>query len=567
MSVVRKSFESIGIGASNLTNWWQRRQAGAGNVLEINLAGQVVEEVQLSGIWQRLLPPQLVSMRDLLAALDFAAEDPDLKVLLLRISDHDLGWGRSEELCEAVRRFRAAGKYALAFLEEPENIDTLIAAACDRVAMPPGATLYLTGLLSEVMYLKGLFDKLEIEPEIFQAGKYKSAAEPYMRSGMSKESREAVEAMLDSIFDRWVGALAQGRGLPEDEVRKLIDQGPWWAEEAREHKLVDALLYEDEIDDYLEKWLGLQPSHIGVERYLKLYGPRAGFSDPWRREPALAIITATGTIHGGESRYYGPGDSTLGCETIRGALQQVREDDEIAGLVLRVDSPGGSAHHSDLIWREVERVRALKPVVVSMGDVAASGGYYISMPADHIMASAGTLTGSIGVVGGKMNLKGLYEKFGLKKEQVNRGRHADMGTDYGPYSAEVKKKIRREMDSIYGLFVDKAASCRKRDRKDIEAAAQGRVWTGDQARGLGLVDELGNLMSALRRLKERVGIAPGTRAPVLNLPRLRRISLPALPFSLPLPSGMNAAMRKIRNYELLGDSNVLALMPMEIKIK
>jgi protease IV len=213
MSVLRKSASSVGIGAANLANWWMRRGAGAANVLEINLAGPVAEETHLAGIWQKLLPPQLISMRELLAALDFGAEDPDLKVLLLRISDHDLGWGRAEELCEAIRRFRAAGKYALAFLEEPENIDTMIAANCDRIAMPPGTTLYLTGLLSEVMYLKGLLDKLDVEPEIFQAGKYKSAAEPYMRSAMSSEHREAVEAMLDNIFDRWVSALAQGRGL------------------------------------------------------------------------------------------------------------------------------------------------------------------------------------------------------------------------------------------------------------------------------------------------------------------------------------------------------------------
>ena len=567
MSFFRKTAASAGIGAGNLAAWWARKAAGSANVLEVNLAGQVVEEVHLSGIWQRLLPSPFLSMRELLAAIDYAAEDQDIKVLLLRISDHDLGWGRAEELAEGIRNFRAAGKYALAHLEDPENLDTLIAASCDRVTMPSGASYHLTGLLSEVMYLKGLLDMLEIKPELFQAGKYKSAVEPYTRSAMSREHREAMEAVLDNIYDRWVQALARSRGLGEDRVRELIDRGPWRAEEALEHKLVDALIYEDEIDDYLEKWLGLMPVRIAADRFLRLYGTRPGLSEPWKNQPALALITATGPIHGGESRYYGPGDATVGADTLRAALQQVREDDGIAAVVLRVDSPGGSATHSDLIWREVERLRAAKPVVVSMADVAASGGYYIAMPADYIVASPGTLTGSIGVIGGKMNLKGLYTKLGIKKEQVHRGRHADIVTDYGAYSAELKSKMRQEMDAVYRLFVDKAASSRKRDRAEIEAAAQGRVWTGDQAKSLGLVDELGNLLAAVRRAKERAGIAVSKRVPLVILPRMKKLSLPAMPFSLPLPSGANRLLLKLMAYENLADRSALTLLPFSIKIK
>lgn len=322
MSTTRKIFKSAGIGASSVLTWFARRAAGAANVLEINLSGQVVEDVQLSGIWQRIMPAQFVSMRELLAGVSFAAEDPGIKALVLRTADHDLGWGRAEEISEAIRRFRAAGKYALAFLEEPENVDTLLAAACDRVAAPPGIPVYLTGLLSEVMYFKGVLDKLEIQPELFQAGKYKSAVEPYTRAGMSKEHRESVESLLDSIFDLWSRSLAEGRGITPERARELIDGGPWLSEEAMEQGLLDELFYEDEIDDYLEKWLGIQPARISLDKYLKLYGPRAAMADPWKKDAALALITAAGHIHGGESRFYGLGDTTVGADTLRRALQR-----------------------------------------------------------------------------------------------------------------------------------------------------------------------------------------------------------------------------------------------------
>jgi protease-4 len=567
MSALRKVIASTGIGASNLISWWARRASGGANVLEIDLSGQVVEEVHLSGIWQRILPASLVSMRDLLSAVSYAEEDKEIKALLVKVSSHDLGWGRAAELCEAIRRFRAAGKYAMAFLEEPENVDTMIAAACDRVVTPPGVPVYLTGLLSEVMYFKEILEKLDIKPELFQAGKYKSAVEPYVRSGMSKEHREAVEAVLDSIYGQWVKAMAAGRGLSEDQIKELIDQGPWLAEEAKEAGLVDDLIYPDEIDDYLEKWLGIAPRRIPLDRFHKLYAPRTKMADPWRKMQALALITAAGTIHAGESRYYGAGDSTVGANTIRRALIRVREDDCICAVVLRIDSPGGSAAHSDLIWREVERLRKEKPVVVSMADVAASGGYYIAMPADHIMASPSTLTGSIGVIGGKLNLKGLYQKIGISKEQVSRGKHADLATDYGPLSPELKKKLKAEMEAVYRIFVEKAARARKCDSREMDEAAQGRVWTGEQAKQMRLVDELGNLMTAIERAKERAGIHPSRRVPVFLPPRARRFSLPMIPFSLPIPSGIVKAAASMSQYETLADSPILALMPFLLKIK
>jgi protease IV len=566
MSWLGNLTESAGIGAGNLLTWWQRR-AGQGNVLEVNLAGRIVEDVSTSGLIQRFIATPLLSMRELLASIDYAAEDPNIRALFLRIAEHDLGWGRAEELFEAITKFRAAGKFALAFLEAPENVDTFIAAACDRVAAPPGIPIYLTGLLSEVMYFKGILDKLEIQPELFQAGKYKSAVEPYMRAGMSKEHRESVEAVLDGIYERWVAALAAGRGVDAARASAWIDEGPWQAEEAKDAGLLDALIYEDQVDDYLEKWLGLVPRRIGLDRYLKLFGPRATVGDPWRKAQGLALITASGTIHGGENHYYGAGDGSIGADTMRRALNAVREDDRISAAVIRVDSPGGSAVHSDLIWREVERLRAEKPVVVSMADVAASGGYYIAMPAHHIVAASATLTGSIGVIGGKINFKGLYNKIGIKKEQVRRGRHADIGTDYGQLTPELRKKMQGEMQAVYRIFVDKAAAGRKQEPERLERSAQGRVWTGAQAKELGLVDEIGSLLTAIARAKERAGIPASRRLPLFSLPRPRKFALPGIPFSLPIPGGSARALTNLLRYQPLADTNLLALMPFMMKIK
>ncbi len=567
MGQVSKTVRSAGIGASNLSSWVSRRGASSVNALDVFLSGQVPEEAGLSGLWRRLMPAPHLTMRDLLSGLELAADNPQIKLALLRVARHDLGWGRAFELAEAIARFRARGKRVVAYLEQPENVDFLLAAACDKVVAPPGTPFYLTGLLSEVMYFKGVMDKLAIEPEMFQAGKYKSAIEPYTREGMSRAHREAVESLLDSIFGLWVKAMAEGRGMSEDQVRRLIDGGPWLSEEAKEEGLVDALLYEDELEDYIEKWMGLSVKRVGLDKFFKYFGPRASMADPWRKLQTLAIITASGPIHGGESRYYGGGDGTIGADTLRRALREAREDDSIAAAVLRVDSPGGSAVHSDLIWREVVRLAKTKPVIASMADVAASGGYYIAMPADKIIASPTTLTGSIGVIGGKMNFKGLYEKIGIKKERVARGKHADLVTDYGPLTPELRGKLRREMDSVYKIFVDKAAKSRKRDAAEMEKAAQGRVWTGDQARGLGLVDELGHLIKAVERAKEMAGISLSRRVPVVSLPRAGRPSFPSLPFHLPFSSGAGPLIRTALKYEAMADARVLAHMPYLPRIK
>lgn len=567
MSGARKLFQSASIGSGNMANWWARRAGGGGNVLELDLSGHIAESSLSETIFSRFFPSNVVGMREALSAIKFAAEERDIKVLLLRISDHDLGWGRAFEIVGAVKRFRAAGKHAVAFMETPENADTLIAAACDKIVVPPGAPVYLTGLLSEVMYFKGLLDKFDVKPELFQAGKYKSAVEPYTRKSMSKAHRESVEAILDGIYGRWTRELSEGRGLPAETVADLVDQGPWLAETAKEAGLLDELLYEDQVDDYLEKWLGIVPRRVRLDRFLKVYGPRPAISEPWKKTRAIAIVTVSGTIHGGENRQFGAGDSSTGADTLRRALNRAREDGRICAVVLRVDSPGGSAVHSDLIWREVERLRAEKPVVASMGDVAASGGYYIAMPADEIVASPCTLTGSIGVIGGKINLKGLYDKVGINKEQVKRGKNSDIVTDYGALSPELRKKLQAEMENIYKIFVDKAARARKQEYEQLHESAQGRVWTGEQARERGLVDTLGGLMTSIERAKERAGVPADRPMPVVMLPKPRKFALPAMPFPLPIPGGAARAVTDIMRYEPLADTPFLAMLPYMIKIK
>jgi len=563
MSGTRKTAQSLVIGVSNFGNWWVKRSDSAPDTLVITLSGNVVEDIYLSGWMVKLLPSPPVSMSRILSAIDNATDSEHIKLLVIKVKNHDMGWGKCWEIFEAIKKFRAAGKKALCYLEEPENNDTLIASACDKAIMPPGTPLYLTGLISEVMYFKDVMEKLEIEPELFQAGKFKSAIEPYTRSGMSDEHRESVTALLDSIFERWVAALAAARDMTSEKVKELIDRGPWISEEAKEAGLIDDVMYDDQLDEYIEKWTGTEPTTTGVERFMKMYGPRPGAGDPWKKEHVLALITAAGPIHGGESKYYGPGDTTVGCDTLRNAIRNAREDDAIAAAVLRVDSPGGSAVHSDLIWREVEKLAEAKPVVVSMADVAASGGYYIAMPAHHIVASPTTITGSIGVIGGKINLQGLYNKIGINKERVTRGAHAEIATDYGALTDELREKIRNEMNTVYRTFVEKAARSRKQEYDELEKKAQGRVWTGEQALSAGLVDETGNLLTAIRRAKERAGIPVSRKIPVATMPRIKKFGLP-VPFNLPGRSlkGMNRAL----SYAEIADYPLLALMPYLVKI-
>ncbi|OGP57061.1 MAG: signal peptide peptidase SppA [Deltaproteobacteria bacterium RBG_13_61_14] len=566
--MLRALFQSIRLGLGQLLRHLYRRLRPWPNVLELEIEGEVVEDQSGFSWLNRFLARPAIAFRELILTLRDAEKDPELSALILYLRPNSLGWSRAQELRQALLAFRASGKKTQAFLEEADTLDYFIASACEEVIFTPLGSLGLTGLISEVIYFKGVLDKLEIKPDLFQAGKYKSAVEPYTRSGMSRAQRESINSLLDSLYQQLVAAVAESRALSPARVRRAIDRGPYLAPAAREQGLVDYLLYEDQLDDHLEKQLGEPPRRTSLARYRLWIGPGLNWRDAWRSIPGLALVYASGVIHLGESRAYGRlGGESAGSDTLCQALREARDNPQVQAVVLRVDSPGGSGLASDLIWREVSLFQGKKPVVVSMGDVAASGGYYIAMPADQILAQPGTLTGSIGVIAGKINLHGLYHKIGLKKETVRRGQHADLHSDYIPFSESGRQKVKEEMASFYREFVSKAAAGRKQDVARMEKAAQGRVWTGEQAKELGLLDGFGGLRQALETAKRLAGIAEEEKALLYVLPRRRRLMPPLLSLFLPFSPRLSPALSELFSLESLADSRILALLPFRLRIR
>jgi protease-4 len=436
----------------------------------------------------------------LLAKLRDLREDGGVSAVLLRLDDLSVGAARAEELRHAVAEL-AARKPVVAWLASGGVREYLVATAARRVEMAPLGTLALTGLASTGLYLRDTLARLGVTVEVISIGRFKSAGEPLSRTGPSEADREAREAILDDVFGRQVRAVASARKLTEARVRELVDEGLFSAEEARQAGLVDAISYPDE----LAQRMGLSSSGPGWSR------PEPRAAQRWGPRPAVAVIRIEGAIVTGKSRGGVPLQGGLsGADTVTALVRQAAEDRDVRALVVRIDSPGGDALASDLIWHALVGVRRRgKPVVISMGDVAASGGYWIAMGGDAIVAEASTLTGSIGVVGLKPDLAGLLAKVDARAVTLKRGARADLFSLVRPWTADERAVIEKHMLAAYGLFLDRVAEGRKLPRPEVEALAQGRVWTGSQALERKLVDQLGSLHDALALARKRAGLAPG----------------------------------------------------------
>ncbi len=537
------------------------------NLLEMEVSGELVEYKPRMGMVERYLTRPPVRFSDLLFALKEAEQDSRIKALLLKIGEHTLGWARAQELREAIISFRANGKKAFAYLEEASTLDYFLSSACDQIILPPSQTLDLLGLLDEVLYFKGTLDKLEIKPEFFQAGKYKSAVEPYTRESMSREHREALESILESLYQELVGAISSARHLNPEQVKKLTDQAPFLAEEAREKGLVDQVLYLDQLEEMLEELLAEPIRKISAERYYQLrLLSRIGL-EGFRKRAEIALVYGTGVIQsGGDGLGLEQWDQTLTCEQMLKTLRAIREDQKIKAVIFRIDSPGGSGLASDLLWRELRLIRENKPLIVSMADVAASGGYYLAMEGEPILAQPTTLTGSIGVIAGKVNLRGLYQKVGMKKELVKRGANADLFSDYSSLQGSKLGKLKRELDYFYQKFVEKVSQARRMKKSEVEKGAQGRVWTGRQAKELGLVDEFGGLCRAIELAKAKIGLSPGERVNISIYPRVRKRFFPALRIKIPFLN-LGKEWQWIKILEKLSKERVLYLMPFNFRIR
>jgi protease-4 len=446
-------------------------------------------------------------------AITRAADDDRVGAIVLHVDGVDWGWAKLAEVRDALARFQEAGKPIYASLSGGGEAEYLLASSAAVVSMPPTARLQLDGLSASVMFLRGTFDKLGVSPNFVHVGRYKSAVEGYTRTGMSPPAREALDALLDDTYRLLVDSLAAARGGSPEDLRSLMEEGPYEAAEALERGLVDTLLYRTELDSLATFQGEARLSTMPFRRYAER--ARRGV----RHGSRVALITAAGTIAPGRSRVGVDGEWILGAETLIESLHEARERRSIKAVVLRIDSPGGDAQASDQIWSEVERCRATKPVIASFSDYAASGGYYIAMGADSIVSSPATLTGSIGIYGGKMNVMGLLDKLGVSVETVTRGPRAAMLSPFSDFTPEEAQRYERHLEDFYRVFVGKVADNRGMTPEEVDSIAQGRVWTGIAAQERGLVDALGGFERALAMSRARAGLPEDEELEVERLPR------------------------------------------------
>lgn len=443
------------------------------------------------------------SLTGLVMQFKKAKVDKRIKAVLLDVNMSGVGWGKAEEIRDAITDFRSSGKPVYAYIEFGLNKEYYIATACDKIYVPPPGELFINGLAADVMFFRGSLDKLGIYPDIFQIGKYKSAGDIFTQKQMTDAHREYINSMLDDLYNRYVNTIAQARKKTPEEVRALIDNAPYNALTAKDAGLIDEAIYRDEVEKQLKTQLGYKDTDaFPVVRggdYRDVSPESLGLNKGER----LAVIYATGGIESGSSQNSPSGEQSIGSDTVAKALNDAAADKTIKAIVLRVDSPGGSGLASDIIWRAVEQAVQKKPVVVSMSDVAASGGYYISASASKIIAQPSTITGSIGVVAGKPVMRGFYDWLGLSNEYVLRGKTAGMFRATEKFSDEERVKFEEWIKTTYYRdFIPKVAKGRSKDPEYIDSVGQGRVWTGAQAKDRGLVDEFGGLDKAIDVAKQ-----------------------------------------------------------------
>ena len=463
-----------------------------------------------------------LQMHSLKTVLSIAKLDEDIAGILVRINGNSYGMAQLQEMADAILDFRESGRVVLCYLTNCSTGDYIVASTCDGILIHPSAEVRLIGLRTERSFYKGTLDMLGIEANLERIGKYKSASESFTRKEMSEAQREIQNIILDDLYEQLVEIIANGRGWTSEDVKKRIDAGPYTARQAFTAELVDRIVYEDELTDVVNELTDKRTDLVTADAYAN----SSAYTQHWRvPQPKIAIIEAKGLMVTGDS-FIDPltGTQVMGADTIVQAIEAAKNDDAIKAVVLRIDSGGGLVTAADIIHRALVQLTAAKPLVVSMGDVAASGGYYIAAPADVIVAEPGTITGSIGVVSGKYSLKGLYEKLGVKKEILKRGEHADFYTDYGDYNASEQAIIQKQVQEIYDDFIAKIALGRSElSTTDVDNLGRGRIWSGKQAKENGLVDELGGLNLALVIAQKYAGLQEKV-VEVIRFPKQTRIS-------------------------------------------
>lgn len=528
-------------------------------LLKLDLGGDLGEEP----VEHRLLGLQTRTRHDyfsLINLLRWARADPQLRAVFIRCGDLRTGWAKVQEIRRSLTALRAAGKTVWVYLTHAGIREYFLASAADQVVLTPAGTLDVAGLSSEVTFVAGTLKKLGIEAELVQMGKYKSAAETFTRSEMSEPHREMVESVIQDLYDQLVDGIADGRRMDRAEVFAVLDRGPFVAREAEQERLVDAVLYEDEAEERLR---ALCDNAATIERddYFSRRGRAVRREVLRQSRGTLGLLHITGTVKTGESVPGPETASACGAASVARDLKELRERSDINAVVIRISSPGGSGLASDLMWHEVVRTRQSKPVVVSFGDVAASGGYYVGVAGNPVVAEGGSITGSIGVLAGKALLRGLYDHLGVTKQVVTRGRHAALYSDYVPLGTEERQRLRVAAEFFYTDFVDKVARGRQLTPEAVAAVAEGRVWTGRQAQARGLVDQLGGIERALDEAKTLAGLALDELVAVERYPKPRRLWKVSFNLSPP-QSRLTATLPWLR---FMGGERVWAILPFHLR--
>jgi len=523
------------------------------------------------------------SLTGLVTQFKKAKVDKRIKAILLDVNLSGVGWGKAEEIRDAITDFRTSGKPVYAYIEFGLNKEYYIATACDKIIVPPPGELFINGLAADVMFFRGSLDKLGIYPDIYQIGKYKSAGDTFTQKQMTDAHREYINSLLDDLYGRYVNTIAQARHKTPDEVRALIDNAPYGATKAKEAGLIDEALYRDDVEKEFKKLLGYKDTDQFTPVRGAEYRDVAPESLGLNKGERIAVIYASGDIGSGSSQNSPSGEQSIGSDTLVKALNDAAADKTLKAIVLRVDSPGGSGLASDVIWHAVEAANAKKPVVVSMSDVAASGGYYISASAAKIVAQPSTITGSIGVLAGKPVMRGFYDWLGISNEYVLRGKTAGMFRETEKFSDEERAKFEDWIKTTYYQdFVPKVAKGRNKDAQFVDSVGQGRVWTGSQAKDRGLVDDFGGLDKAIEVAKQlaKIPADKGVERVILPYPTTflqellsggsdnsntqveqQRAVLAAM------PEDARRALRYMQLMDKMKNGETMLLMPFDLRIK
>ena len=475
-------------------------------VLEINFEQDFIEYSKEDSVTS-LFSSQTPTIRDVLDAIEQATTDTRVVALVARVGRNSLGLAQIQEIRDAILAFRQSGKPTMAHAEAfgefgPGTGAYYLATACDEIYLQPSGDVGLTGLMYESPFIRGTLDKVGLVPRFDHRREYKSAMNTFTEQKYTPAQRESTQKVMDSQFGQIVSGIATARELSEDAVRALVNQGPLSGQEALAAKLIDGLAYRDEVATKMKEQWGKEVKALKFTKYLT----RAG--RPHEKGETIALIYGVGAVQRGKGAYDPlSGSQGMGSDAVTAAFRAAIEDKDVKAILFRIDSPGGSYVASDTIWRETLRAKeAGKPVIVSMGNVAGSGGYFVAMAADKIVAQPGTITGSIGVLAGKMLTNGFWDKVGVSWDEVHTSDNATLWTTTRDYTPKQWEQFQQWLDRVYDDFTTKAAQGRKLSKEKLLEVAKGRIWTGEDAKALGLIDELGGFPLALRLTKEAAGI-------------------------------------------------------------